>query len=91
MHTPVNAFKQSLRDRRPQIGLWMGLASAPAAQSRARRQERTVVSPRGSGIRVARLAGAGNLRCVGCTGSAHADQACVDSPGLIQTGSTQRR
>ena len=28
MNTPVNTFKQSLREGRPQIGLWMGLASA---------------------------------------------------------------
>ena len=27
MKTPVNTFKQALRERRPQIGLWMGLAS----------------------------------------------------------------
>ena len=32
MHTPVNTFKQALRERRPQIGLWMGLASAYTAE-----------------------------------------------------------
>ena len=32
MHTPTNTFKQSLRERRPQIGLWMGLASAYTAE-----------------------------------------------------------
>jgi 2-keto-3-deoxy-L-rhamnonate aldolase RhmA len=26
MQTPVNTFKQALRDKRPQIGLWLGLA-----------------------------------------------------------------
>ena len=32
MNTPVNLFKQALRERRPQIGLWMGLASAYTAE-----------------------------------------------------------
>ena len=32
MHTPVNPFKQALRERRPQIGLWMGLANAYTAE-----------------------------------------------------------
>jgi len=32
MHTPVNTFKQALRERRPQIGLWMGLASDYTAE-----------------------------------------------------------
>lgn len=32
MQTPVNTFKQALRERRPQIGLWMGLASAYTAE-----------------------------------------------------------
>jgi 4-hydroxy-2-oxoheptanedioate aldolase len=32
MLTPVNTFKQALRERRPQIGLWMGLASAYTAE-----------------------------------------------------------
>ena len=32
MHTPTNTFKQALRERRPQIGLWMGLASAYTAE-----------------------------------------------------------
>jgi 4-hydroxy-2-oxoheptanedioate aldolase len=32
MHTPVNTFKQALRERRPQIGLWMGFASAYTAE-----------------------------------------------------------
>ncbi|MFM8755550.1 MAG: HpcH/HpaI aldolase family protein, partial [Limnohabitans sp.] len=32
MNTPVNTFKQALRERRPQIGLWMGLASAYTAE-----------------------------------------------------------
>ena len=27
MQTPLNPFKQALRDRRPQIGFWLGLAS----------------------------------------------------------------
>ena len=28
MNTPVNLFKQALQNKQPQIGLWMGLASA---------------------------------------------------------------
>ena len=32
MHTPSNFFKQALRERRPQIGLWMGLASDYTAE-----------------------------------------------------------
>lgn len=32
MQTPVNAFKQALAERRPQIGLWLGLASACSAE-----------------------------------------------------------
>ena len=32
MKTPVNTFKQALRERRPQIGLWMGLASDYTAE-----------------------------------------------------------
>ncbi len=32
MQTPVNTFKQALRERRPQIGLWMGLASDYTAE-----------------------------------------------------------
>ncbi len=32
MNTPVNLFKQALKDKRPQIGLWMGLASAYTAE-----------------------------------------------------------
>ena len=32
MQTPVNTFKQALRERRPQIGLWMGLASDYSAE-----------------------------------------------------------
>ncbi|MEO7937170.1 MAG: 4-hydroxy-2-oxoheptanedioate aldolase [Burkholderiaceae bacterium] len=28
MQTPVNTFKQALRNKQPQIGLWMGMASA---------------------------------------------------------------
>ncbi|MFY9184712.1 HpcH/HpaI aldolase/citrate lyase family protein [Limnohabitans sp.] len=32
MNTPVNLFKQALQDKRPQIGLWMGLASAYTAE-----------------------------------------------------------
>lgn len=32
MLTPVNTFKQALRERRPQIGLWMGLANAYTAE-----------------------------------------------------------
>lgn len=32
MLTPHNTFKQALRERRPQIGLWMGLASAYTAE-----------------------------------------------------------
>lgn len=32
MQTPTNLFKQALRERRPQIGLWMGLASDYTAE-----------------------------------------------------------
>lgn len=32
MQTPINAFKQALAERRPQIGLWLGLASACSAE-----------------------------------------------------------
>lgn len=32
MNTPVNAFKQALLNKQPQIGLWMGLASAYTAE-----------------------------------------------------------
>ncbi|HPK33574.1 MAG TPA: HpcH/HpaI aldolase/citrate lyase family protein, partial [Ottowia sp.] len=32
MQTPVNLFKQALAEGRPQIGLWMGLANAYAAE-----------------------------------------------------------
>ncbi len=32
MQTPVNLFKQALSEGRPQIGLWMGLANAYAAE-----------------------------------------------------------
>jgi 4-hydroxy-2-oxoheptanedioate aldolase len=32
MNTPVNLFKQALKDKRPQIGLWMGLANAYTAE-----------------------------------------------------------
>jgi 4-hydroxy-2-oxoheptanedioate aldolase len=32
MQTPVNLFKQALRAQRPQIGLWMGLASDYSAE-----------------------------------------------------------
>ena len=32
MNTPTNLFKQALRERRPQIGLWMGLASDHTAE-----------------------------------------------------------
>jgi 4-hydroxy-2-oxoheptanedioate aldolase len=32
MNTPVNLFKQALQNKRPQIGLWMGLASAYTAE-----------------------------------------------------------
>ena len=32
MHTPNNPFKEALRERRSQIGLWMGLAHASAAE-----------------------------------------------------------
>ena len=32
MNTPVNTFKQALQEKRPQIGLWMGLASAYTAE-----------------------------------------------------------
>lgn len=32
MQTPTNLFKQALKDKRPQIGLWMGLANAYTAE-----------------------------------------------------------
>jgi 4-hydroxy-2-oxoheptanedioate aldolase len=32
MNTPVNTFKQALQNKQPQIGLWMGLASAYTAE-----------------------------------------------------------
>ena len=32
MQTPKNLFKQALQDKRPQIGLWMGLANAYSAE-----------------------------------------------------------
>ncbi len=32
MHTPKNLFKQALQERRPQIGLWMGLANDYSAE-----------------------------------------------------------
>ena len=32
MNTPVNLFKKALQDKRPQIGLWMGLANAYTAE-----------------------------------------------------------
>ena len=32
MKTPVNLFKQALKEKRPQIGLWMGLAQAYSAE-----------------------------------------------------------
>ena len=32
MNTPVNLFKQALKNQRPQIGLWMGLASDYTAE-----------------------------------------------------------
>jgi hypothetical protein len=32
MLTPINSFKQALKDKRPQIGLWMGLASDYSAE-----------------------------------------------------------
>ena len=32
MHTPLNPFKQALIDKRPQIGLWLGLADAYSAE-----------------------------------------------------------
>ena len=32
MQTPKNLFKQALQDKRPQIGLWMGLANAYTAE-----------------------------------------------------------
>lgn len=32
MQTPVNRFKKALRDKRPQIGLWMGLANSYSAE-----------------------------------------------------------
>ena len=35
MHIPVNPFKQALREGRPQIGLWVGLADAYVAEALA--------------------------------------------------------
>ena len=35
MHTPVNLFKQALREGRVQIGLWVGLADAYAIEAMA--------------------------------------------------------
>ena len=32
MQTPLNPFKQALADKRAQIGLWLGLADASAAE-----------------------------------------------------------
>jgi len=32
MHTPTNLFKQALQQRRPQIGLWLGLANPYSAE-----------------------------------------------------------
>ena len=32
MNTPTNPFKQALRERRPQIGLWLGLANPTTAE-----------------------------------------------------------
>ena len=32
MNTPVNAFKQALKDKRPQIGLWMSLVNPSATE-----------------------------------------------------------
>ncbi|APW35962.1 2-dehydro-3-deoxyglucarate aldolase [Rhodoferax koreense] len=32
MHTPINPFKQAMREGRPQFGLWLGLADAYAAE-----------------------------------------------------------
>ncbi|RYZ06237.1 MAG: 4-hydroxy-2-oxoheptanedioate aldolase [Comamonadaceae bacterium] len=32
MQTPTNVFKQALKDKRPQIGLWLGLADAYSAE-----------------------------------------------------------
>ena len=32
MQTPVNLFKQALKEKRPQIGLWLGLADAYSAE-----------------------------------------------------------
>ena len=32
MQTPTNTFKQALAERRPQIGLWLGLAHAYSAE-----------------------------------------------------------
>ena len=32
METPINAFKQALAEKRPQIGLWLGLGNAYAAE-----------------------------------------------------------
>src|SRR6476659_7626751 len=35
MYIPVNPFKQALREGRPQIGLWVGLADAYVAEALA--------------------------------------------------------
>lgn len=32
MHTPINTFKRALRQRQPQIGLWLGLADTNATE-----------------------------------------------------------
>ena len=32
MQMPVNVFKQALRNRQPQIGLWVGLADSYVAE-----------------------------------------------------------
>jgi 4-hydroxy-2-oxoheptanedioate aldolase len=32
MQTPINTFKQAMREKRPQIGLWLGLADAYTAE-----------------------------------------------------------
>jgi len=32
MQTPVNLFKQALKNKHPQIGLWMGFASDYTAE-----------------------------------------------------------
>jgi hypothetical protein len=40
MKTPINPFKQALRDGRPQIGLWVGLADPYAIEAMAGVQHR---------------------------------------------------